>query len=142
MGMQRATENTYRALSRWRSISHDSEMSTDRGTPGISVLEETETETKTGTDPASEHREDLARLWKVICHDDPVTTMDFVVDVLTSVFRQPAGRAVELMVRVHETGSAVIGLWPETVAKRKVNKAKTLARADGFPLTFSLEEDD
>jgi len=83
----------------------------------------------------------LANLWKVICHDDPHTTMDFVVDVLIKIFRQPAPRAIELMMRVHTTGSAVIGIWPESVARKKANLAHARARAEGFPLTFSVEED-
>lgn len=92
--------------------------------------------------PATEERERLGRLWRVICHDDPHTTMDFVVEVLMNVFRQPAPRAFELMLRVHHSGSALIGSWPESVARKKVARAQSTARLDGFPLTFSLEEDD
>ncbi|MEM6674058.1 MAG: ATP-dependent Clp protease adaptor ClpS [Planctomycetota bacterium] len=99
--------------------------------PGTVTLEETE----------SLEEVKVANLWKVICHDDPHTTMDFVVDVLVKVFRQPSVRAVELMMRVHTTGSALIGLWPESVARKKVNRAHAKARALGYPLTFSIEED-
>ncbi|MEM1449547.1 MAG: ATP-dependent Clp protease adaptor ClpS [Planctomycetota bacterium] len=106
-------------------------MSAMEESPGTLVLEEPETVEK----------EQVANLWKVICHDDPHTTMDFVVDVLMKVFRQPAPRAVELMMRVHTTGSALIGLWPESVARKKVNRAHSKARVEGFPLTFSVEED-
>lgn len=95
------------------------------------VLEETEAESE----------ESLAPLWRVVCHDDPVTTMDFVVEVLGRIFRQPRTRAIELMYRVHYTGAAVVGSWPEGPARRKVNKAHALARAEGFPLTFSVEEE-
>jgi len=98
--------------------------------------------TITITESEEEVREDLARLWRVICHDDPHTTMEFVVDVFTGVFRLPARRALELMLRVHDTGSAVIGLWPRSVAERKIARARGRARAEGFPLTFSMEEDD
>lgn len=98
--------------------------------------------TITTTETEEEVREDLARLWRVICHDDPHTTMEFVVDVFTGVFRLPKRRAFELMLRVHDTGSAVIGLWPRSVAERKIERARALARAEGFPLTFSMEEDD
>jgi len=92
--------------------------------------------------PEAQGQERLGRLWRVICHDDPHTTMDFVVDVLMKVFRQPAPRAFELMLRVHHSGSALIGAWPESVARRKVAKAQASARSDGFPLTFSIEEDE
>jgi ATP-dependent Clp protease adaptor protein ClpS len=103
-----------------------------------------ETGGRTGTITESEEevREDLARLWRVICHDDPHTTMEFVVEVFTGVFQLPARRAFELMLRVHETGSAVIGLWPRSVAERKIARARARARAGGFPLAFSMEEDD
>lgn len=89
-----------------------------------------------------EGREALAPLWRVVCHDDPITTMDFVVEILRSVFRQTQQRAVELMYRVHYTGSAVVGYYPEEVARRKVDRATSLARARKFPLTFTVEEDD
>lgn len=92
-------------------------------------------------DIEAESRDQLAPLWKVVCHDDPITTMDFVIDVLTHVFRQPMARAVELMYQVHYSGSATVGLWPESVAKRKVARAHAMARAGGFPLTFSVEEE-
>ncbi len=87
-----------------------------------------------------ETRERLSPLWRVICHDDPITTMDFVVEVLRSVFRISQARAVELMYRVHHTGSAVIGHWPEEAARRKVERATSLARGRGYPLTFTIEE--
>ena len=92
-------------------------------------------------DTEVEADESLAPLWRVVCHDDPVTTMDFVVTVLTRVFRQPVPRAVEVMYRVHFTGAALVGLWPEDVARRRVERAHVIARAAGYPLTFSTEVD-
>ncbi len=89
-----------------------------------------------------EVREELAPLYRVICHDDPVTTMEFVVQVLRGVFRQPEVRAVELMLRIHQTGAAVIARYPQSTAKLRVQRATSLARADGFPLTFTVELDD
>ena len=90
----------------------------------------------------TEVHETLAPLWRVICHDDPVTTMDFVVKVLQEVFRLPHTRAFELMMRVHQTGSAVVGRWPESTAKERAERARAKARAAGFPLTFTVERDD
>lgn len=87
-----------------------------------------------------EHKEELAPLWKVVCHDDPVTTMEFVIEILRAVFRVRSVQAVELMYRVHHSGAAVLGHWPESAARRKVKRATALARSEGFPLTFSLEE--
>ena len=100
------------------------------------------TGTETGIDVADEKKEELAPLFRVICHDDPVTTMDFVIEVLRGVFRIPHVRAVDLMMEVHTKGAALVGRYPESTAKSKVDRATSLARGRGFPLTFTVEPDD
>ena len=91
-------------------------------------------------DTKEEIKETLAPLYRVICHDDPVTTMDFVIKIFRSVFRMTQPRAVEMMLRVHHAGAAVIGHYPKESAERKVKRATALARADKFPLTFTIEK--
>ncbi|MAE45887.1 MAG: ATP-dependent Clp protease adaptor ClpS [Planctomycetes bacterium] len=86
-------------------------------------------------------KERVAPMMRVVCHDDPYTTMEFVVGILTGVFRLPHARAVEIMLEVHQRGAGVVGLYPLTVAERKVQRATSQARANAFPLTFSIEED-
>lgn len=93
-------------------------------------------------DQETEVTESLAPLHRVICHDDPKTTMEFVVTVLRGVFKLSSPRAMEVMYQVHYTGAALVGCWPEAVATRKVRRATSLAGAQGFPLTFSIEPDD
>jgi ATP-dependent Clp protease adaptor protein ClpS len=83
---------------------------------------------------------DLEQPCSVVCHDDPITTMDFVVEVLRGVFGLTQARAYERMLRVHATGAAVIGSWPRSEARALIDRATSQARARGFPLTFSLEE--
>lgn len=80
--------------------------------------------------------------WRVIGHDDPITTMEFVVDVLRSVFGLDQARAFERMMRIHTSGAAVIGLWAKGEAELRVERATSKARAQGFPLTFTLERED
>jgi ATP-dependent Clp protease adaptor protein ClpS len=87
-------------------------------------------------------RDQLAPRWRVICHDDPITTMDFVVEVLRDVFGLSQARAYERMMRVHGSGAADIGSWPEDEARTKVTRATARARAEGFPLSFTLEPAD
>lgn len=88
-----------------------------------------------------EVEERVAPLSRVVCHDDPHTTMEFVVRVFLEVFRLVHPRAVEVMLEVHERGAAVVGRYPRAVAEKKVRKATALARGNGFPLTFTVEED-
>jgi ATP-dependent Clp protease adaptor protein ClpS len=84
----------------------------------------------------------LAPRWRVIGHDDPITTMEFVVEVLRSVFGLSQARAYERMMRIHTAGAAVIGTWGEDEARKRVERATSKARAQGFPLTFTLERED
>lgn len=86
--------------------------------------------------------EKLSPLWRVICHDDPHTTMDFVLETFRTVFRMTAQRAMERMLQVHYTGAAVIARYPRSVAEKRVNKATAKARSAGYPLAFTIEPDD
>jgi ATP-dependent Clp protease adaptor protein ClpS len=88
----------------------------------------------------TEVKERLAPLSRVVCHDDPVSTMDFVMHVLMDQFRLTYDRAEDRMMTVHNKGAAVIGHYPRTLAEKRVTRAKGYARANGFPLTFSIEE--
>lgn len=94
---------------------------------------------RTAEHEQTEIREELAPLYAVICHDDPVTTMDFVVEVFRTIFRLPRATARARMLAVHESGSAVVGHYPEGTARRRVERARSLARGRGFPLTFTVE---
>ena len=91
---------------------------------------------------STKSRDKLSPLYRVICHDDPITTMEFVVAVLMKVFRLSQPRAMEVMLGVHSKGAAVVARYPKSLAESRVSRARTLARADGFPLTFSIEKDD
>ncbi|MFT7676927.1 MAG: ATP-dependent Clp protease adaptor protein ClpS [Planctomycetota bacterium] len=91
---------------------------------------------------STDTRDKLSPLYRVICHDDPLTTMEFVVAVLMKVFRLTQSRAIEVMLGVHTKGAAVVARYPKSLAESRVNRARTLARADGFPLTFSIEKDN
>ena len=55
----------------------------------------------TEADTGSEIEEKLAPLYRVICHDDPITTMDFVVEIPRGIFKVPHAGAVRLMMEVH-----------------------------------------
>jgi ATP-dependent Clp protease adaptor protein ClpS len=94
------------------------------------VLEpETETRDKTR----------LAPMWKVILLDDDVTTIDFVVDLIVSLFRKPRDEAVKLTNEVHESGSAIITITTLERAELYVEQVRSLARPRGFPLTATIE---
>ena len=54
--------------------------------------------------------------YKVIFLNDDYTTMDFVVAMLVSVFHKSEVEAVEIMEKVHKTGSSVVGIYSYDIA--------------------------
>jgi ATP-dependent Clp protease adaptor protein ClpS len=80
------------------------------------------------------------RRFHVILHNDNYTTMEFVVDVLVSIFRKTAEEAAAIMLAVHEKGRCSCGVYTEEMAETKVAQVRHKARQAGFPLRCSMEE--
>jgi ATP-dependent Clp protease adaptor protein ClpS len=99
---------------------------TDRQ-PGGEVLERTRQETK------------KPELFKVLLLNDDYTTMDFVVEVLESVFNKAPAEAYRIMMAVHHQGQGLCGVYPFEVAETKVATVVDLARSHGFPLRAAME---
>ena len=78
--------------------------------------------------------------YKVIMHNDDFTTMEFVVEVLVTVFHKDPMTAQALMMDVHQKGMAVIGTYPYDIAVSKTNKAMRMARDNGYPFKMTVEE--
>ena len=79
------------------------------------------------------------RKYNVIIHNDDFTTMEFVVMVLTTVFRKSEPEAQALMMKVHREGKSVAGTYSLDVAQSKVQRATAMARDSGFPLRLTVE---
>lgn len=79
------------------------------------------------------------RQYKVLFHNDDFTTMDFVTEVLQTVFGKSVEEAVSLMMRVHREGHAVVGIYSYDVAMTKASLATAMARQEGFPLHITCE---
>lgn len=84
--------------------------------------------------------EDTAdRLYKVIAHDDSITTMEFVVRIMVQVFKKPLIFAEAIMWQVHNEGQSVVDVLPRAEAERRVTRATAQARFEGFPFRFTIE---
>ncbi len=86
--------------------------------------------------------EALEPLWKVIAHDDPITTMEFVVRIMVQIFKKPIIFAEAIMWQVHNEGLSVVDTLPKTEAEQRVKMATMAARLEGFPFRFTLEPAD
>lgn len=77
--------------------------------------------------------------YKVLLHNDHYTTMEFVVEVLATIFNKSIEDAVEIMLNVHHNGVGVAGVYPKSIAETKVIQVERRAEAEGFPLKCSTE---
>ena len=80
-------------------------------------------------------------MYKVILYNDDYTTMDFVIEVLERFFAMNRERALQIMLEVHNKGSAVCGIYSHDVAESKVAQVAELAKRHGHPLRCGMEED-
>lgn len=80
-------------------------------------------------------------LYKVLLHNDDFTTMEFVVFVLSYVFKRDEQESIAIMLKVHNEGVGIAGTYPYEIATEKCNKAINLARAREYPLLCTVEEE-
>jgi ATP-dependent Clp protease adaptor protein ClpS len=80
-------------------------------------------------------------LYRVLLLNDDYTTMEFVVQVLITVFSKSVEEATRIMLSVHHRGSGVCGVYPFEVAETKVETVHSLARERGFPLRCVMEQE-
>lgn len=79
--------------------------------------------------------------WKVVLLNDDTTPMDFVVGILTEIFKHTQETAKEITLEIHNNGSGIAGIYSFEIAEAKAVEATQLARSNGFPLQIKMEEE-
>ena len=79
--------------------------------------------------------------YKVIFMNDNETPMDFVVAILTSVFRHSEQTAQELTMKIHSDGQADVGVYSYEIAEQKAVEATKLSRENGYPLQIAIDKE-
>ncbi len=90
-------------------------------------------------DTESESDTKIAPRWKVILHNDDVTTFEFVIELLVKLFNKPHSEASRLTHEIHNSGSALITVTSFERAELYVDQVRSLARPRGYPLTATME---
>lgn len=93
----------------------------------------------TAVETDSERKTKLCPLYKVLCHNDNVTTFEFVIGVLVSIFGKSVEEAMALATTVHFEGVACVAVLPLEVAELKVEQTISLARTEKYPLVLTIE---
>lgn len=89
----------------------------------------------------SETKLEKPKLFKVLLHNDDFTTMEFVIWVLEYVFQKAQPEAFAIMLKVHNEGVGIAGIYPYDIAYMKSQKAMNLAKAREYPLLSTVEEE-
>ncbi len=78
------------------------------------------------------------RQYSVLLINDDFTPMDFVVGVLSHIFRLSNEDAMRVMLEVHIRGEGVAGTYSREVAETKLEMTHAFAQQSGHPLRCKM----
>ena len=87
-----------------------------------------------------EHKTKEPALHSVVLLNDDYTPMEFVVDVLETLFQKSPAEAYRIMMQVHRNGRGLAGVYTWEVAETKADTVAALAGKAGYPLRATIEE--
>ena len=79
-------------------------------------------------------------LYRVVLINDDYTPMEFVVEVLESIFGMERSNATRVMLEVHTKGKGICGVYSYEIAETKVAQVTTTAQQQQHPLLCTMEE--
>ena len=79
-------------------------------------------------------------LYRVVLINDDYTPMEFVVNILESIFGMERTRATQVMLEVHTKGKGVCGVYNLEIAETKVAQVMGIAQQQQHPLLCEAEE--
>ncbi|MFB9262794.1 ATP-dependent Clp protease adaptor ClpS [Bradyrhizobium erythrophlei] len=79
---------------------------------------------------------------KLFIHDDGETPLEFVQNLLRTVFGKSEQEAIALAAKIEPQGGIPFGPYPAAVARALLDSARQLIRANGQPLLITTEAAD
>lgn len=95
---------------------------------------------QTGVVVKSKPKTKKPSMYKVLLLNDDYTPMEFVVDVLESIFGMDRTTATRVMLEVHTRGKGVCGVFTFEIAETKVAQVTTYSQQHQHPLLCTMEE--
>jgi ATP-dependent Clp protease adaptor protein ClpS len=93
-----------------------------------------------GTLAAQRAKAKPPKMFKVLLLNDDYTPMEFVIVVLRRFFSMDSEQATRIMLKVHNEGRGVCGVYPRDIASTKVEQVSEFARQNQHPLACVMEE--
>jgi ATP-dependent Clp protease adaptor protein ClpS len=97
--------------------------------------------TNTELELITETRLKHPKKYKVLILNDDYTSMEFVIDILMTIFHKSYQEAEVIMLEVHKKDKGVCGVYTHEIAETKVMQVHKQARDSGFPLRAQMEEE-
>jgi ATP-dependent Clp protease adaptor protein ClpS len=79
--------------------------------------------------------------YKVYLLNDDYTSMDFVIDILITIFHKNYEEAEKIMLEIHKKDRGLCGVYTHEIAETKVMQVTRKAKESGFPLKATMEEE-
>lgn len=79
--------------------------------------------------------------FKVILYNDNYTPMEFVVQILETVFHKSPSAATQIMLQIHRGGMGIGGVYVLEVAETKSATVHRMAEERGYPLRSGVEKE-
>lgn len=79
-------------------------------------------------------------LYRVVLINDDYTPMEFVVEVLETVFGMERNKATRVMLEVHTRGKGICGVFSYEIAETKVAQVTSIAQQQQHPLMCTMEK--
>jgi ATP-dependent Clp protease adaptor protein ClpS len=111
-------------------LGNDENRSGGAGGPATSVIAKVKPKTK------------RPNLYRVLILNDDYTPMEFVVHVLERFFGMNREKATQIMLTIHTSGSAVVGIFPRDIAETKSEQVNQYSQENHHPLMSKIEMTD
>jgi len=79
-------------------------------------------------------------MYQVFMLNDDFTPMDFVVEMLMLHFQKSIAEATEIMLKIHNQGKGLCGIYPRDIAESKIQIVENTSRKQGHPLRCVMEK--
>ena len=79
-------------------------------------------------------------LYRVVLLNDDYTPMEFVVDILETIFIMERTQATQVMLEVHTKGKGICGVYNFEIAETKVAQVMGVAQQHQHPLLCTMEK--
>jgi len=79
--------------------------------------------------------------YKVYLLNDDYTSMEFVIDILITIFHKSYEEAEKIMLQVHKEEKGLCGVYSHEIAETKMMQVIKRAQENEFPLKATIEEE-